>query len=102
MYLIADDQPARIVLYDHIFGAHLLGLETGEVTLVNHMTVNHNSEICSTSLRTLFWNFSLMICNFLLFFSHSKNIPMSTLITIIIAYYLLTINYYHANNYKMS
>ena len=54
MYLIADDQPARIVLYDHIFGAHLLGLETGEVTLVNHMTVNHNSEICSTSLRTLF------------------------------------------------
>ena len=41
------------------------------------------SEICWTSLIALFWNFPLMICNFPLF-SHSKNIPMSTLITIII------------------
>ena len=39
-------------------------------------------------LITLFWNFLLMICNFLLFFSPSKNIQMSTLITI-----LLLINY---------
>ena len=38
MYLIADDQLARIVLYDHIFGAHLLGIETGEVPPVNHLT----------------------------------------------------------------
>ena len=38
MYLIVDDQLARIVLYDHIFGAHLLGIETGEVPPVNHLT----------------------------------------------------------------
>ena len=42
-----------------------------------------------TSLIALFWNFPLMICNFLLLFSHSKNIRMSTLITIIITYWLL-------------
>ena len=56
------------------------------------------SEICLTSLTALFWNFPLfwdfplMICNFPLLFSHSKNIRMSTLITIIITYYLLIIN----------
>ena len=44
------------------------------------------SEICLTSLIALFWNFPLMICNFPLFFSHSENILMSTLITIIITY----------------
>ena len=51
------------------------------------------SEICLTSLIALFWNFPLMICNFplmiynvQLLFSHSKNIWMSTLITIIITY----------------
>ena len=50
------------------------------------------SEICLTSLIALFWNFllfwnfPLMICNFPLLFSHSKNIRMSTLITIIITY----------------
>ena len=55
------------------------------------------SEICFTSLIALFsnfplfWNFPLMICNFPLLFSHSKNIRMSTLITIIITYYLLII-----------
>ena len=49
------------------------------------------SEICSTSLIALFWNFPLMICNFLLLFSHSKNIRMSAFITIIITYYLLII-----------
>ena len=49
-------------------------------------------EIFLTSLITLFWNFppfwnfSLMICNFLLLFSHSKNIRISTLITTIITY----------------
>ena len=43
------------------------------------------SEICLTSLIALFWNFPLMICNFPLF-SHSKNIPMSPLITIIITH----------------
>ena len=40
-----------------------------------------------------------MICNFALLFSHSKNIQMSTLITIIITYYLLIINYHYNNNY---
>ena len=55
------------------------------------------SEICLTSLIALFWNFPLflnfplMICNFPLLFSHSKNIRMSTLITIIINYWLLII-----------
>ena len=55
------------------------------------------SEICLTLLIALFWNFLLMIliCNFPLLFSHSKNIQMSTLITIII-------NYYYKNNYKKS
>ena len=42
------------------------------------------SEICLTSLKTLFWNLRLL-------FSHSKNIRMSSLITIIITYYLLII-----------
>ena len=37
------------------------------------------SEICLTSIIVLFWNFRLL-------FSHSKNIPMSTLITVIITY----------------
>ena len=41
--------------------------------------------------RPLFWNFPLMICNFPLLLSHSKNIWMSTLITIIITYCLLII-----------
>ena len=57
------------------------------------------SEICLMLLIALFWNFPLfwnlpqMICdfplmiyNFQLLFSHSKNIWMSTLITIIITY----------------
>ena len=43
------------------------------------------------SLIALFWNFLLMIFNFPLLFSHSKNIRMSTLITIIITYQLLII-----------
>ena len=38
--------------------------------------------ICLRSLIALFWNLPLL-------FSHSKNIPMSTLITTIITYYLL-------------
>ena len=51
-----------------------------------------------TSLLALFWNFPLfrnfplMICDFSLLFSHSKNIRMSTLITIIITCWLLVIN----------
>ena len=49
------------------------------------------SEICLTSLIVLFWNFPQMICHFPLLFSHSKNIRMATLITIIITYYLLII-----------
>ena len=50
------------------------------------------SEICLTSLIALFWNFllfwnfRLMICIFLLLFSHYKNIQMSTLMTIVITY----------------
>ena len=44
------------------------------------------------SLIALFWNFLLMICNFLLLFSRSKNIRMSsTLIRVIITYQLLII-----------
>ena len=39
----------------------------------------------------LFWNFPLMICNLPLLFSHSKNIRISTLITIVITYQLLII-----------
>ena len=54
-------------------------------------TITWRSEICLTSLIALFWNFPLMICNFPLLFSHSKNIRMSTLITIIITYELLII-----------
>ena len=46
--------------------------------------------------------FPLMICDFPLLFSRSKNIRISTLTTIIITYYLLTINYYYNNTYKMS
>ena len=42
------------------------------------------------SLMVLFWNFPL-ICNFPLLFSHSKNIWMSTLITIITYYSLIII-----------
>ena len=42
------------------------------------------NEICLTSLIALFWNFPLLL-------SHSKNIRMSNLITIIITYYLLII-----------
>ena len=55
------------------------------------------SEICLTTLMALFWNFPLfwnsplMICNFPLLFSHSKDIWLPTLITIIITYYLLII-----------
>ena len=49
------------------------------------------SEICLTSLIAPFWNFPLIIWNFPLLFSHSKNIRMSTLITIIITYKLLII-----------
>ena len=49
------------------------------------------NEICLTSLTALFWNFPLMICNLPLLFPHSKNIQVSTLITIIITYYLLII-----------
>ena len=49
------------------------------------------SEISLTSLIALFWNFPLIIFNFTLLFSHSKNIRMSTLITRIITYYLLII-----------
>lgn len=33
MHLIVVDQSANIELYDHIFHSHLLGLETGEITL---------------------------------------------------------------------
>ena len=50
----------------------------------------------------LFWNFPLMICNFPRLFSHSKNIRVSTLIAIIITYYLLIINLYYNNNYSKS
>ena len=39
----------------------------------------------------LFWNFLRMICNFPLLFSHSKNIRMSTLITLIDTYYSLIV-----------
>ena len=53
------------------------------------------SEICLTSLIALFWNFPLL-------FSHSKNIRISTLIAIIITYYLLIINCIYKNNYKKS
>ena len=35
MYVIVDDQPVSIELYDHIFDAHLLGLETEEIMLEN-------------------------------------------------------------------
>ena len=49
------------------------------------------SEICLTLLIALFWNLPLMICNFTLLFSHSKNTQMSTLIVIIITYQLLII-----------
>ena len=55
------------------------------------------SEICLTSLITLFWNyplfwnFPLTIYNFPLLFSNSKNIRMSILVTIIITSYLLII-----------
>ena len=35
MYVIVDDQPVSIELCDHIFDAHLLGLETGEIMLEN-------------------------------------------------------------------
>ena len=42
------------------------------------------SEVYLTSLIALFWSFPLMICNFPLLLSHSKNIRMSTLITIVI------------------
>ena len=54
-------------------------------------------EICSTLLialfwnSPLFWNFPLMICNFPLLLSHSKNIQMSNLIRTIINYHLLII-----------
>ena len=39
----------------------------------------------------LFWDFLRMICNFPLLFSHSKNIRMSTLITIVVTYYSLMV-----------
>ena len=44
------------------------------------------SEFCLTTLIALFWNFLLMICNFPQWLSHTKNIQMSTLFTIIITY----------------
>ena len=44
-----------------------------------------------TSLIALFWNFPLIICNFPLSLSHSKNIRMSALITIIVINYWLFI-----------
>ena len=48
------------------------------------------SEICLTLLIALFWNFQLMICNFPLLSPHSKNNRMSTLITKIVTYQLLS------------
>ena len=53
------------------------------------------SEICLMSLVALFWNFQLL-------WSHSKNIWMSALVTIIITFELLIINYYYNYNYKKS
>ena len=53
------------------------------------------SEICLMSLVVLFWNFQLL-------WSHSKNIWMSALVTIIITFELLIINYYYNYNYKKS
>ena len=35
MYVIVDDQPVSIDFYDHIFDAHFLGLEIGEIILEN-------------------------------------------------------------------
>ena len=44
-----------------------------------------------------------VILKFPLLFSHSNNIQLSTLITIIVTYWLLNINYYYYNNnYKKS
>ena len=42
-------------------------------------------------VNSVILKFPLMICNFPRLFSHSKNIKMSTLITVIIIYYLLNI-----------
>ena len=75
------------------------------------------SEICLTSSRAFFWNFPLIICNSPLPFSHSKNIRMSILITIIpiiityyyyyyyhyyyyYYYYYYNYYYYYFNDYK--
>ena len=57
------------------------------------------SEICLMSLIALFWNFPLMICNFALLFSHSKNIRISTLITILITIIIVIIITKNHNNY---
>ena len=61
-----------------IFGSTFLG----RLLLSVHSIITCLSEICLTSLIALIWNFPLMICDFPLLLSHSKNIRMSTLIII--------------------
>ena len=75
-------------LFQEIFLKKILcqGIPNSLVIYELNNLITWLSEICLTSLIALFWNFPLMICNFPLLFSHSKNIRMSTLITIIITY----------------
>ena len=72
-----------------------------QILLTQHVLyiITWLSEICLMSLIALFWNFPLMICNFALLFSHSKNIRISTLITILITIIIVIIITKNHNNY---
>ena len=68
--------------------------------IFNHMAQWNLFDVVNSVILKFPAAIFVTICNFPLF-SHSKNIRMSTLMTIIITYQLLIINYYN-NNYKKS
>ena len=93
-------------VFDHFVGLTLKGLKPYLVYFLWIMALYKNNSYENSSckqgvfifnhmrqwnlsLTALFWNFPLMICNFPLLFSHSKNIWMATLITVVITYQLL-------------
>ena len=87
-------QASKMELFAKIIKRYILDVQQDSGLASNHFgqkrkitqLITWFNEICLASLIALFWNFPLMTCNFPLLFSHSKNIRMSTLITIIITY----------------
>ena len=70
MYVIVDDQPVSIEFYNHIFDAHLLGLETGEIILENKSVPSLEVLISSSIIRYERYS-GLLLVVYLLLLSHT-------------------------------